>query len=289
MPPRRPGWRGLFLVPFALLLLLGVPALHDAPGTNQPSDHHEDHPAGQVRLTILVMFLLLALARFLFQRPALAVVPGALAGTYVVPAGMKRAPALVAVPAALAVSLAACGGGDGSGDSKTGGSMAGHSMNGHSMSMSASPSTGGGQAARHNQQDVMFAQMMTPHHRQAIEMADLAATRASSPQVKSLAADIRKEQTPEIQRLSGRLKGWGASVPSPGMSGMGGMQHGMDGMMSEKAPWPWPGPSSPPASPLRPRAWPRGSCRRSQRRSPRCGTCSRSSSARTHRERERAR
>ncbi|MDL4815046.1 DUF305 domain-containing protein [Actinomadura opuntiae] len=137
---------------------------------------------------------------------------------------MKRALALVAVPAALAVSLAACGGGDDSGDS----------MAGHSMSSSASPSTGGGQAARHNDQDVMFAQMMIPHHRQAIEMADLAAARAASPEVKSLAADIKKAQTPEIQRLSGWLKGWGASAPSPGMSGMDGMQHGMDGMMSEK-------------------------------------------------------
>ncbi|MGH3242278.1 MAG: DUF305 domain-containing protein, partial [Spirillospora sp.] len=48
-------------------------------------------------------------------------------------------------------------------------------MAGHSVSASASPS-GGGTQGRHNEQDVMFAQMMIPHHRQAIEMADLAAT-----------------------------------------------------------------------------------------------------------------
>ncbi|MBD2892592.1 hypothetical protein amrb99_15020 [Actinomadura sp. RB99] len=139
---------------------------------------------------------------------------------------MKRALALVAAPAALAISLAACGDNKDSGDSKSGGSMAGHSM-----SMSASPSTGA-QAGQHNGQDVMFAQMMIPHHRQAIEMADLAATRASSPQVKSLAADIEKEQTPEIERLSGWLTGWGSSVPSPGMGGMD--RGGMDGLMTEK-------------------------------------------------------
>jgi uncharacterized protein (DUF305 family) len=143
---------------------------------------------------------------------------------------VKRTLALVAVPAALAISLAACGDDKDSGDSASGGPMAGHSM-----SMSASPSTGAGQAAQHNEQDVMFAQMMIPHHRQAIAMADLAAARASSPKVKSLAADIKKEQTPEIQRLSGWLAGWGSSVPSPGMSGMGGMEHGgMDGVMSDK-------------------------------------------------------
>jgi uncharacterized protein (DUF305 family) len=142
------------------------------------------------------------------------------------PITVKRALALVSIPAALAVGLTACGDDNDSGDSKSGGSMSGHSM-----SMSASPSTGGAQAGRHNDQDVMFAQMMIPHHRQAIEMADLAAARASSPEVKSLAADIKKAQTPEIQRLSGWLSAWGASVPSPGM---GGMHHGgTEGMMSD--------------------------------------------------------
>jgi uncharacterized protein (DUF305 family) len=134
---------------------------------------------------------------------------------------MKRALALVAVPV-LAISLAACGDND-SGNAKG-------PMSGHSMPASASPSNSGSQA-QHNDQDVMFAQMMIPHHRQAIEMADLAATRASSPEVKQLAAEIKKAQDPEIKQLSAWLTGWGASVPSPGM---GGMSHGMDGMMTDK-------------------------------------------------------
>ncbi|OLT13895.1 DUF305 domain-containing protein [Actinomadura sp. CNU-125] len=132
---------------------------------------------------------------------------------------MKRVLALVAVPA-LAVSLAACGGG---------GDDSGGSMPGHSMSTSSSPSAGGAQAQPHNQQDVMFAQMMIPHHQQAVEMADLAATRASSPEVKALAAEIKKAQGPEIAQLTGWLKTWGVSAPSPGMD-----HGGMDGMMSEQ-------------------------------------------------------
>jgi uncharacterized protein (DUF305 family) len=140
---------------------------------------------------------------------------------------MKRAFALLTVPA-LAIALAACGDGDDNGGS-TGHPMPSHSMPGHS----ASP--GGGQAGPHNGQDVMFAQMMIPHHRQAIEMAGLAATRASSAQVKALAADIKKAQAPEIQQLGAWLKSWDAPVPSPGTTGMGGMHHGgTDGMMSDK-------------------------------------------------------
>ncbi|MES9541489.1 DUF305 domain-containing protein [Actinomadura sp. NPDC000600] len=138
---------------------------------------------------------------------------------------MKRALALLAVPA-LAISLAACGD-NGSDDAKG-------PMSGHSMPASASPSNGGSQA-QHNDQDVMFAQMMIPHHRQAVEMADLAATRAASPEVKQLAAEIKKAQDPEIKQMSAWLTGWGASVPSPGTGGMGHMGHGgMDGMMTDK-------------------------------------------------------
>ncbi|MGH3240174.1 MAG: DUF305 domain-containing protein, partial [Spirillospora sp.] len=99
-------------------------------------------------------------------------------------------------------------------------------------SASASPS-GGGTQGRHNEQDVMFAQMMIPHHRQAIEMADLAATHAASAEGKKLTADIRRAQDPEIQQLTAWLTGWGATVPAPGTSGMGHMGHGaMDAMMT---------------------------------------------------------
>ncbi|MEV4761489.1 DUF305 domain-containing protein [Micromonospora chokoriensis] len=109
-------------------------------------------------------------------------------------------------------------------------------------------------ASAHNAADVMFAQMMIPHHQQAVAMADLAATRAADPLVKQLAAQIKDAQAPEIATLSGWLSAWGAPMPpgsgsagpdsgmpgmghgdsaSPTSSGMPGMDHGMPGMMSD--------------------------------------------------------
>nr|WP_277819787.1 DUF305 domain-containing protein [Actinomadura sp. RB99] len=74
----------------------------------------------------------------------------------------------------------------------------------------------------------MFAQMMIPHHRQAVEMAGLAPSRAASTQVKALAAGIEKAQAPEIATMTGWLKDWGAPAA------MTGMHHDMPGIMGEK-------------------------------------------------------
>ncbi|KJE23541.1 hypothetical protein FF36_02247 [Frankia torreyi] len=85
-----------------------------------------------------------------------------------------------------------------------------------------STSTG---AADHNAADVTFAQNMIPHHRQAIDMADLAETRASHPEVKTLARQIRAAQAPEIATMVGWLNAWKQpTVPPGGDSGSG---HGM--------------------------------------------------------------
>jgi uncharacterized protein (DUF305 family) len=94
------------------------------------------------------------------------------------------------------------------------------------------PDTAGG----HNDADVTFAQEMIPHHQQAIEMAELAESRAESEEVKELAADIEAAQGPEIETMSGWLESWGEDVPDEGMSGM---DHGdmssddMTGMMTD--------------------------------------------------------
>ena len=93
-----------------------------------------------------------------------------------------------------------------------------------------------GTATGHNEADVTFAQEMIPHHQQAIEMADLAESRAESQEVKDLATDIEAAQGPEIETLTGWLESWGEDVPDEGMSGM---DHGdmssddMGGMMTE--------------------------------------------------------
>ncbi len=86
-------------------------------------------------------------------------------------------------------------------------------------------------ASDHNGADVTFAADMIPHHRQAVEMSEMAATRAESPEVMQLAVDIAGAQAPEIQTMSGWLQGWGEPVPDE-MAGMD--MSDMPGMMSEQ-------------------------------------------------------
>ena len=71
--------------------------------------------------------------------------------------------------------------------------------------------------------DIMFMQMMIPHHQQAVDMGTLAETRASNPKVKALAAQIKAEQAPEIAEMKQWLKDAGAGMTmnhSMTMSGM---------------------------------------------------------------------
>lgn len=70
----------------------------------------------------------------------------------------------------------------------------------------------------HNEADVSFAEMMIPHHQQAVEMATLAETRAQSQDVKDLAAAIKAAQDPEIQTMQGWLKSWGEDSMSHEMT-----------------------------------------------------------------------
>lgn len=92
----------------------------------------------------------------------------------------------------------------------------------------------------HNDQDVVFASEMIPHHAQAVQMSDMAADNAGSEEVKSLAEDISAAQGPEIEQMSSWLTAWGEEVPDTDMGGMdhGDMDHGdmdmgdMPGMMS---------------------------------------------------------
>ncbi|MET9565780.1 DUF305 domain-containing protein [Streptomyces tauricus] len=133
---------------------------------------------------------------------------------------LVRRSAAVAAAGAAALVLAACGG-DGSGSAGHGG------HNSASASASASASVPQG---KHNGADVAFAQGMIPHHRQAVEMADLAPSRAQSAQVKKLAADIKKAQDPEIKTLSGWLTAWDEEVPAEGA--MDHSAHGMGAMMT---------------------------------------------------------
>ncbi|MEU0087134.1 DUF305 domain-containing protein [Streptomyces sp. NPDC006274] len=131
----------------------------------------------------------------------------------------RRAAAVVAA-ATAAVVLAACGGADDS--------TAGHNASSSPGASASAPAKQG----EHNAADVAFAHGMIPHHRQAVEMADLAETRAQSADVKALAAEIKKAQDPEIRTLSGWLASWGEDVPQEGGGGHAG--HAMSGMMTDE-------------------------------------------------------
>ena len=88
-----------------------------------------------------------------------------------------------------------------------------------------------------NAADVMFVQMMIPHHEQAVEMSEMILAKDGvDPEVVALAEQIRAAQDPEIDLMEQWLSVWGLSSMS-GMEGMdhGGMDHGgMDGMMSDE-------------------------------------------------------
>lgn len=127
-----------------------------------------------------------------------------------------RRVAITAAVVAAGAALAGCGG--------TGGE--------HGSGHDAPPSTGAPQSGgTFNDADVAFATGMIPHHAQAVEMADLAATRASNAQVKALAAEIKKAQGPEITQMNEWLKAWGKPVPPTG-PGHESHHGGMPGMMT---------------------------------------------------------
>jgi uncharacterized protein (DUF305 family) len=82
-----------------------------------------------------------------------------------------------------------------------------------------------------NDDDVMFAQMMIPHHEQAIEMADIALdpTIGASDAVRELATEIKNAQDPEIAFMKDVLAKWNKPTEMDAS-----MDHSemMDGMLS---------------------------------------------------------
>ena len=87
-----------------------------------------------------------------------------------------------------------------------------------------------------NDADAMFAQMMIPHHEQAIVLAEIAEnpTSGASPEVTSLAAQIKSAQGPEVELMKSFLTQWDEPVVDPGSMDHGSMDHGskMKGMLS---------------------------------------------------------
>ena len=68
----------------------------------------------------------------------------------------------------------------------------------------------------HNDADVMFAAMMIPHHRQAVEMSEIVLAKSDIPaEVRTLAEEIRAAQAPEIEQLTAWLDEWNAATSMP--------------------------------------------------------------------------
>ncbi|MFE7131981.1 DUF305 domain-containing protein [Streptomyces sp. NPDC057638] len=148
----------------------------------------------------------------------------------------RRRATIAAAVAAPALLLAACGGNDDEHDGMDHGGKP--SAASAPASPPASPAPGQNPApGAFNDADVMFAQMMIPHHEQALEMAALADGRAQDAEIKALATEIAGAQDPEIRKMRSWLAAWGRPE-DPAMAGMdhgSGSSHGsMDGMMTPK-------------------------------------------------------
>lgn len=87
--------------------------------------------------------------------------------------------------------------------------------------------------------DQHFIVMMIPHHQGAVDMAELALTRAQHPEIKQLAAAIIRDQNREIEQMRSWYQAWyGSDVPDM-MIMMGNSSHGNmmgnGGMMSSRS------------------------------------------------------
>ncbi|WP_039827433.1 DUF305 domain-containing protein [Nocardia testacea] len=133
----------------------------------------------------------------------------------------KKTLALGAIALAVTFAAAACG------DSDTGTTTA--------PSSAVTSTTTAENIAAHNQADVMFAQLMIPHHSQAIEMSDTLSAKQGIPEpVTALADQIKAAQGPEIDQLTTWLGQWGEPTRMPGHDVPGMNEHRMEGMMSKQ-------------------------------------------------------
>lgn len=78
----------------------------------------------------------------------------------------------------------------------------------------------------------MFAQMMIPHHQQAVELAALVPDRSTNAAVVKLAAEIAAQQQPEIDAMRTALTQWGLN-PDEMAHGSGHAGMAMEGMVDD--------------------------------------------------------
>lgn len=78
--------------------------------------------------------------------------------------------------------------------------------------------------------DAMFIEQMVPHHQDAIDMSEIALTRAERPEIRELARRIKKSQSSENERMRDWYREW-FDTPVPDLGDRGGMMGPMMGPM----------------------------------------------------------
>ena len=155
---------------------------------------------------------------------------------------MKRSTTLTTLALASALALAGCGtsGEETAGEAPEATTSAAAGA-GSTDTATAAPSTSAEAVTEeHNDADTMFAQMMIPHHQQAVQMSEVMLAKDDlDPHVEELANKVVAAQGPEIDQLKNMLETWGEPT-SMESGGMEGMDHGsdsgagMEGMMTEE-------------------------------------------------------
>ena len=82
-------------------------------------------------------------------------------------------------------------------------------------------------AAEGTQADILFLQLMIPHHQGGVTMAEMAAAEAGQEPVRTLAQSIVEAQTLEIDYMRQLLAGKGVEAPAPAPAEDAGHQHSM--------------------------------------------------------------
>ena len=150
---------------------------------------------------------------------------------------MKRTLVLSTLAVASTLALAACGETTESGntDATTSATSTATTTPETTEATTATTEADGEISADHNDADIMFAQMMIPHHQQAVEMSEMLLAKEGIPaQVVEFAQGVIDAQGPEIDRMNAMLEAWGQQP----VTDSGGMDHGemggMSGMMSQE-------------------------------------------------------
>jgi len=102
--------------------------------------------------------------------------------------------------------------------------------------MMGTPAMGGDMAGIMGQFDLMFIDMMRPHHASAVAMAQVAQTRAEHPELRALAEQIIESQSAEIEQMQLWRDEWFPDAPAMPMMPMEQMMDMMGEMMDEMMP-----------------------------------------------------